>query len=59
MVDYQLIRSSNHDLPEPGPEEAQAAPDPAVDVDVVWNVYTEKGDAKSMALKILIRLPLK
>ena len=58
MVDYHPIRSTNHTQPaaEPEQEEKQAVPEPIVDV--VWNVYTEKGDAKSMALKVSIRLPL-
>jgi hypothetical protein len=57
MVDYSLPRSNNWKLPEPYPEpEEEAAPQP--EVAIVWNVYKEKGDAKSMALKISLRLPL-
>jgi hypothetical protein len=52
-----LPLQSNHNLPDPLPEEEQAVPEPVVDV--VWNVYTEKGDAKSMALKVSLRLPVK
>jgi hypothetical protein len=57
MADYFPLWSNNHTLPDVEPEEEREAPQP--EVDIVWNVYTEKGDAKSMALKILIRLPLK
>lgn len=56
-MDYYPLRSTNHTQPEPDPEEEQAVREPVVDV--VWNVYTEKGDAKSMALKVSLRLPLK
>jgi hypothetical protein len=57
MRDY-LPLQSNHNLlePDPEPEEEQAEPQP--EVAIVWNVYKEKGDAKSMALKISLRLPL-
>jgi hypothetical protein len=27
-------------------------------IDVVWNIYKERGDARSFALKLTIRLPL-
>jgi hypothetical protein len=59
MVDYQKLRANNWKLlkQEPEPEEEQAVREPIVDV--VWNVYTEKGDTKSIALKVSIRLPLK
>jgi hypothetical protein len=60
MVDYdKVLRANTWKLPEPDPEpeEEQAGREPGVDV--VWNVYTEKGDAKSMALKVSIRLPVK
>jgi hypothetical protein len=56
MMDYYLLRSHNHKLPQQEPEEAQAAPEPVIDV--VVNTYHEKGDCKSFALKISIRLPL-
>jgi hypothetical protein len=60
LVDYNILKSNNWKLPEPDPqpepEEEQAAPQP--EVAIVWNVYKEKGDAKSMALKISLRLPL-
>jgi hypothetical protein len=61
MADYdKVLRANNWKLPEPEPEpeDAQEAVPPAVDVDIVWNVYSEKGDAKSMALRISLRLPL-
>jgi hypothetical protein len=56
MMDYYLLRSHNHKLPEPDPEEEQAVPEPVIDV---VNTYHEKGAAKSMALKVSLRLPLK
>jgi hypothetical protein len=55
MVDYLPLRSNNHRLPEPTPEEDQESLQP--EVDVVWNVYSERGDAKSMAVKVSLRLP--
>jgi hypothetical protein len=60
MVDYYPL-SYNHKLPEPDPEpeEEQEIQEPVADIDVVWNVYQEKGDAKSFALKLSLRLPLK
>jgi hypothetical protein len=58
MVDYLPLRPNNWKLhaPDQEPEEEQAVCEPIVDI--VWNAYTEKGDAKSMALKVSIRLPL-
>jgi hypothetical protein len=59
MVDYQTLHANNWKLPaapNPEPEEDQADPQP--EVTIVWNVYKEQGDAKSMALKISLRLPL-
>jgi hypothetical protein len=58
VVDYELLRPNNWKLPtsEPEQEEEQASPQP--DVAIVWNVYKEEGEAKSMALKISLRLPL-
>jgi hypothetical protein len=56
MVDY-LPLSINRKLPEPEQDEEQEVLEPVIDV--VYNVYQEKGDAKSFALKISIRLPLK
>jgi hypothetical protein len=56
MVDY-LPLSINWKLPEPEPEEEQEVLEPVIDV--VYNVYQEKGDAKSFALKISFRLPMK
>jgi hypothetical protein len=57
MVDYQPIRSTNHKQPAAEPdEEARDVLEPQVDV--VLNTYHEKGDAKSFALKVSIRLPL-
>jgi hypothetical protein len=57
MVDYMPLRHTNWNRQESEPEEEQAVPEPHVDV--VVNTYHEKGDAKSFALKISIRLPLK
>jgi hypothetical protein len=56
MVDYFPLRSNNNNLPDPEPEEEQAVLEPQVDV--VINSYHEKGDAKSFALKVSIRLPI-
>jgi hypothetical protein len=57
-MDYYPIRNINGKLPEPNPEpeEEQEAPPP--EVAIIWNVYQENADAKSMALKISLRLPL-
>jgi hypothetical protein len=57
-MNYYPLRSNGWKLPDPQPEpeEEPAAPQP--EVAIVWNVYKEKGDAKSMALKISLRLPL-
>jgi hypothetical protein len=58
LVHYHKLRSNNWKLPEPDPEpeEEQAVCEPQVDV--VINSYHEKGDAKSFALKVSIRLPV-
>jgi hypothetical protein len=58
VADYQKLRNNNWKLlkQEPEPEEVQEGQQP--EVDIVWNVYTEKGDAKSFALKVSIRLPI-
>jgi hypothetical protein len=56
MVDY-LPLSINRKLPEPEQDEEQEVLEPVIDV--VYNVYQEKGDAKSFALKISFRLPMK
>jgi hypothetical protein len=57
MVDYYKL-PVNRELPDPDQvEEEQELREPSVDV--VWNVYKEKGSAQSMAVKISIRLPLK
>jgi hypothetical protein len=55
MVDYHLLRSTNHKLPEPDPEEEQAVPEPVV-VDVVYNAY-EEGKGKTIALKVSFSVP--
>jgi hypothetical protein len=57
MVEYYPIWSTNHNLPHPEPEEEQAAPQP--EVAIAWNVYQENADAKRMALRISLRLPVK
>jgi hypothetical protein len=54
MVDYYPLRYTTRKLPEPE-EEGQELLQPVVDV--VVNTYQEKGDAKSFALKISVRLP--
>jgi hypothetical protein len=55
MVDYHLIRSTNHKLPAPEQEEEQAAPEPVV-VDFVYNTYEER-NGKTIALTVSFRLP--
>jgi hypothetical protein len=58
MVDDHPIRTHNWKLPEPEPEvDDEAVLEPTVDV--VVNVYREKRDGKTVALKISIRLPVK
>lgn len=54
-MDYYPLRSHNHKLPEPEPEEEQEIFQPSIDV--VWNVYHGRGDAKTVAVKVSIRLP--
>jgi hypothetical protein len=58
MVDYLPLRSNNWKQAEaePEPKEEQAVLAPVIDV--VVNTYHEKGDCKSFALKLSIRLPL-
>jgi hypothetical protein len=56
MVDYvKLLTPRKQPEPDPELEEEQESLQPQVDI--VWNVYTEKGDAKSLALRISLRLP--
>jgi hypothetical protein len=57
MVDYVPV-SQNRKFPEPDPEPEveQALSEPVVDV--VYNVFQEKGGAKSFAVKVSIRLPV-
>jgi hypothetical protein len=59
MVDNNMLRANNWKLPEPEPEpeEEQGALEPHVDI--IWNVYQEKGEAKSLALRISLRFPQK
>jgi hypothetical protein len=57
LVDYYPIRSNNGKPPDPEPEEEQEALQPFLDV--VWNVYHARGVAKTVAVKVSIRLPLK
>jgi len=60
MVDYNVLRADNWKLPaEPEPEEEEEQEVLEPEVTIVWNTYIEKGDAKSMALKVSIRLPMK
>jgi hypothetical protein len=58
MVDYLPLRSNNRKFQEPAPEpeEIDEATQDAI-VDVVLNVYREKRDAHSIALRISFRLP--
>jgi hypothetical protein len=58
VVDYQALRSNNWKLPEPDPEPEEDQEGQQPQVDIVWNVYTEKGEAKSLALRISLRLPM-
>jgi hypothetical protein len=58
MVDYQKLHANNWKLPAPDPEPEEEQETPQPEVAIVWNVYKEKGDAKSMALKISLRLPV-
>ena len=57
-MDYLPLRSNNSKFPEPAPEpeEIDEAVHDAV-VDAVLNVYKEKRDGYSIALRISIRLP--
>ena len=57
MVDYFPV-SQNRKFPEPAPEpEADDAAVQDAAVDVVLNVYKEKRDGYSIALRISFRLP--
>jgi hypothetical protein len=58
MVDYHLIRSTDHKQPaaESEQEEDQAAPEP-VAVEAVYN-YHEDGKSKTIAIKVSLQLPL-
>jgi hypothetical protein len=57
MVDYYKL-PANRELPDPVQvEEEQELREPSVDV--VWNVYKEKGSTQSFAVKVSIRLSLK
>ena len=53
MVAY--FRSLNRELPVPEHEDEAEALQP--EVEVVWNHY-EKGGAKTIAVKVSVRLPL-
>jgi hypothetical protein len=55
MVDYYPLRYTTRKLPEPEEGDDVEVLEPVVDV--VVNTYQEKGDAKSFALKISVRLP--
>jgi hypothetical protein len=58
MVDNHSLRTHSWKLPdpEPDPEEIAEAVQDAV-VDAVLNVYKEKRDGYSIALRISFRLP--
>jgi hypothetical protein len=57
MVDYYKL-PVNRELPDPEQnEEDQEVTEPQVDV--VVNTYHENGGAKSFAVKVSIRLPVK
>jgi hypothetical protein len=58
MVDYYPIRSHKHKLPAPEQEADDEAVQDAT-VDVVVNLYKERRDAHSSALRISFRLPEK
>jgi hypothetical protein len=53
MVDYYPLRYTNREHPDPDQEEQEAR---HPEVNVVWNHY-EKGGAKTIAVKVSIRLP--
>ena len=56
-MDYYPLRSTNHKLPAPDPEEEPAELESVV-VDVVYNTYEER-NGKTIALKVSLRLPVK
>jgi hypothetical protein len=56
MVDYYKLPTPLN-RPEPELEEDQEVTEPQVDV--VVNTYHENGGAKSFAVKVSIRLPVK
>jgi hypothetical protein len=57
MIDYfPVSRNRKFPEPEPEPEEEEAQVQDAT-VDVVLNVYKERKDAHSIALRISFRLP--
>lgn len=56
MVDSRPIRSYNSKFPKPEPELDEEAVQDAM-VDVVLNVYRERKDAHSIALRLSFRLP--
>jgi hypothetical protein len=58
MVDYIKL-PTNWREPEPEQEGEEDQELLAPVVDVVYNVYKEKGNAQSIALKISFRFPLK
>jgi hypothetical protein len=58
MADNHSIRTHNWKLPDPAPEpeaDEEAAQDAVVDV--VFNLFREKNNGQSMALRISVRLP--
>jgi hypothetical protein len=59
MVDYHPIRSNNWKLPDRKPEAEEDQEELHPTVDVVLNVYREKNNAQSIALRISFRLPEK
>jgi hypothetical protein len=56
MRDY-LPLHSNHNLPDPEPEEDQEAQQPIV-VDFVYNTHEIEGKSKTIAIKVSLQLPL-
>jgi hypothetical protein len=58
MVDYQPIRSYNHKVPDPDTEVEEEASHDAI-VDAVINVFRERNNSQSIALRISFRLPEK
>jgi hypothetical protein len=59
MVDYVKLPTDWKPSDLEQRDEVQEEVPPVVNVDVVWNVYQEKGNTASFALKVVISVPLK